>query len=95
MVHKHLPVVPVAIALLKKDLISGTLFLFIMKGCGTKIITAKIAAAKITAAKITAAKITAAKITAATSTTITRFVVRTVSVSYVSIIVTKNGSKNI
>ena len=85
MVHKHLPLVPVAIALLKKDLISGTLFLFIMKGYG----------AKITAAKIAAAKITAAKITAATSTTITRFVVRTVSVSYVSIIVTKNGSKNI
>ena len=90
MVHKHLPVVPVAIALLKKDLISGTLFLFIMKGYG-----AKITAAKIATAKITAAKITAAKITAATSTTITRFVVRTVSVSYVSIIVTKNGSKNI
>ena len=88
MVHKHLPVVPVAIALLKKDLISGTLF--IMKGYG-----AKITAAKIAAAKITAAKITAAKITAATSTTITRFVVRTVSDSYVSIIVTKIWSKNI
>ena len=50
MVNKHLPVVPVAITLLKKDLISGTLFLLIMKGYGAKITAAKTAAAKITAA---------------------------------------------
>ena len=36
-VHKHLPVVPVAILLLKKDLMSATLFLFIKKAMELKL----------------------------------------------------------